>query len=138
MTNTQGLLLFDVSGFPVVRPRTAGHAAGYGELWTAEMDAITGRAEPFVLLIDEPQSEESHDDRKAKSLWLKANRALMASLCRGFIVVEPDEQKRVALKLQGLALAKPFGLNFHVAADIGNAELMAARLLRGEPLDGEL
>lgn len=125
----QNAPVLDLSAFPIVRLRTAGLAPGYAPRWATEMDALLQRGQPFVLLADEPHGEESHDDRKAKMLWFKANKAAFAAICRGLVAVEPDAVKRAAMKIQGLALATAFGVKFDVVAEADRAQRVATALL---------
>lgn len=129
-----GFSLFDVSGFPTVRARMQGQPPGYGPAWAAEMDALMRHGQPFVIVLLDEHGEESHEDRKTKSVWIKANKATFVGLCRGFITVVPDRLKRLAMRAQGAVIAASFGLRFAAVRDVPEAEQLAARLLAGEPL----
>jgi hypothetical protein len=136
---TQGeFSLHDMSNFPLVRVRMQDLPTGYARTWTAEMDALLQQGQPFALVFLDAREEESHEDRKTRIQWLKANKTALASLCRGFVAVEPSAMKRLAKRAQGVVLGKTFGLRFLVARDAEAAEDLAHRLLAGEaPLDAD-
>jgi hypothetical protein len=124
--------LHDMSNFPLVCVRMQALPTGYARTWTAEMDALLQRGQPFALIFLDAREEENHEDRKTRIQWLKANKAALASLCRGFVAVEPSSMKRLAKRAQGAILGKTFGLRFLVARDAQEAEDLARRLLAGE------
>ena len=128
----------DMSNFPIVRVRMQNLPAGYARAWTAEMDVLLQQGQPFALLFLDAREEESHEDRKTRIRWLKAHKTTLASLCRGFVAVEPNAVKRLAKRAQGAVLGKTFGLRFLLARDTEEAEDLARRLLAGEaPLDAD-
>ena len=124
--------LHDMSNFPLVRVRMQDLPTGYAQTWTAEMDALLQQGQPFALIFLDAREEESHEDRKTRIQWLKTNKAALASLCRGFVAVEPSSMKRLAKRAQGVVLGKTFGLRFLVARDAQEAEDLAHHLLAGE------
>lgn len=129
--------LHDISDFPIVRIRVNGLPAGYTRTWTPEMDALVQRGDPFVLVLVDGHGEDSPQDRKSKAQWIKVNKEAFAASCRGFVSVEPNLAKRLALRAQGAIIARTFGLNFVVARDLVAAEAAARRLLAGEvDIDG--
>ncbi len=86
--------ILDTAAFPIVRGRSDGLSEGYSARWISELEHILSREEPFVLLYVDHQADEAHSDQKARSIWLKNNRARMGEFCRGLIAVEPDAQLR--------------------------------------------
>jgi hypothetical protein len=124
--------LHDMSNFPLVRVRMQDLPNGYARIWTAEMNALLQQGQPFALVFLDAREEESHDDRKTRIQWLKANKTPLAALCRGFVGVEPNALKRLARRAQGAVLGKTFGLRFLVARDAEEGEDLARRLLAGE------
>lgn len=124
--------LHDMSAFPVVRLSGRALPAGYAAQWTAEMDALVARGQPFALLLLDSAENETHEDQKQRVLWLKANKGPFAAVCRGVIGVEPDRAQRLLKRAQGAMVALAFGLTFRVVASPAEAEALARRLLAGE------
>ena len=129
MESTDHFTVHDVSEFPVVRSRATAVGPGYATQWEREMNALLEHASPFVLLMEEGQPQESHDDRKARGLWLKRNKTALASFCKAVIIIEPDAVQREAFQAQAAMAAKAFGVPMEVAASKAGAEELAGRLL---------
>ena len=121
--------LLDVSGFPIVRLDLEGRSGSHAAIWVREMEALLGHGRPFVLLVIGHHGDESPDDKKTKTVWLKTNREALVSVCRGFVSVEPDAERRAALAAQGAQISKSFGLALSVAATVEEAEGLARTLL---------
>ncbi len=126
--------MFDLADYPLVRLRTQGLPAGYGPDWARQMDALLARGEAFVLLLLDEHGEEAQEDKKVKTAWIKANRQVFTGLCRGFVAVEPNPVRRLALRAQGMVISQAFGLRFAVARDAAAAEDLGRRLLAGTEL----
>lgn len=122
----------DTSDYPIVRLSGRGLPAGTGPQWAAEMDALIARKRPFVLIFLDEQEHETHEDKKVRTVWIKKNRKELASLCRGFILIEPDKATRVLKRAQGAAMAAAFGLRLKFTASQEEAEQLAKYLLAGE------
>jgi len=121
--------LHDMSNFPLVRIRMQDLPTGYTRTWTAEMDALLQQGQPFALVFLDSREEESHEDRKTRIQWLKANKVALAALCRGIISIEPNMTKRLARRAQAAVVSKAFGLHLAVTTDIQEAEQLARSLL---------
>lgn len=130
--------LFDLSAFPLVRlPMPEPGITDYGERWVAEFDAILARETRFVMLTIGPMPErEAHDDRKARTLWLKRRRADLGRLCLSHLHVEPDPLRRAAMQATVLTakMAAVFPYALALFADEETALERAWTLLRAVPL----
>lgn len=130
--------VFDLTAFPLVRmPMPAAGDTGYGERWVAEFDAILARETRFVLFSVGPMTEtEGHDDRKARTLWLKRRRADLGRLCLAHLHVEPDPAWRAEMQAMvdsgRMAAAFPYPLALYGTEDPALERAWA--LLRAVPL----
>ncbi|MDQ7250440.1 GntR family transcriptional regulator [Dongia sedimenti] len=122
--------LHDISAFPIVRLDLEGRTGSYAEIWAREMDILLSDGRPFTLLVVGNRGEETQEDKKTKAAWFKVNRERLVAICRGFVCVEPDAGKRVALAAQGLQISKAFGLPFEVTETAAEAEALARALAR--------
>ena len=125
---TLAFTFHDVADFPLVISRTEVVARGYSGRWAAEMTALIDCGRPFVIVFPGPLPEETPDDRKQRSIWLKHNKTRLARVCRALIRVEPDGLKRGALKAQAFAMTKAFGIPMEVVATRTDAIALAATL----------
>ncbi|MFT4064730.1 hypothetical protein [Paraburkholderia sp.] len=96
------------------------------------MDALLAKAQPFVILFEEGQPEEAHDDRKTRGIWLKRNKVALGERCKGVIAIEPDAVRRAALKAQTALASRAFGVAMEVVASRAVAERRARELLTPE------
>lgn len=132
-------LVHDVSDFPIVWSRNAAIVPGYAPQWVREMDGLLTRGLPFVVVFDEGITEEDHEDRKVRALWLKKNKGLLVSLCRSVFVIEPNAIKRAALMAQALVASKAFGVSMDIVASRQEAETAARlRLMQRSATEGGL
>lgn len=126
--------LHDIARFPIVCLRGSGLPPGYGRAWADEMDALLRQGKPFVLIFPDTIENETHEDQKLRTKWLKSNKQALASICRGIFSVEPDKAKRLLKRVQGAVAAKAFGLHLAVVPDVDAAEVLAALVLAGGSL----
>jgi hypothetical protein len=130
--------LFDTGAFPLVRmPMPEAGAAGYGDRWTVEFDAILARETRFVLLSIGPMAgDEAHADRKARTLWLKRRRRDLGRLCLSHLHVEADPVRRTGMQAMFMTakLAAAFPYPIALFADENAAMERAWSLLRSVPL----
>lgn len=123
---------YDVADFPIVRIQGTLLPRGYGPQWVAEMNAFLAHGKPFAIVAIDSAQNPDHEDQKALTLWIKANKKPLSAICKGFISIEPDRAARLLKRAQGAAMAVAFGLRMKVAADLPQAEALARRLLQGE------
>jgi hypothetical protein len=128
-------MLLDDSAFPIVRmhyDKTApeGEDAGF-----ALFDALLARERAFVLLGEggDGAREQSHEERKSLTLWMKRNREPLRAFVKAMVYVEPKAAKRVLVKASAGVFGKFWGYPMLVAASREEALAIAARLLAGEP-----
>lgn len=127
--NLEAFTVHDASAFPLVRLRPDAMQPGYAPRWEIEMNALLKQERPFVVIFPTLRSEESHDDRKLRGIWLKRNKQLLGERCLSLISVEPDTGKRFALKAQAAMAEKAFGIPAEIVASDRDAESLARQLL---------
>lgn len=124
-------LIHDVVAFPIVWVRPDENQPGSAAQWEVEMDDLIGRRQPFVMIMAaHHHHEEAHEDRKARGLWLKRNKAALALLCRAIIAVEPNAVTRVLVEAQSALATKAFGINAAVVASDDEAVRVARERLQ--------
>jgi hypothetical protein len=126
--------LHDVSRFPVVTLHGRGLPPGYGPTWARELDALLSQDHPFVMIFPDSVENETHDDQKLRTVFLKANKARLAAKCQGIFGIEPNKPMRILKRVQGAAIAAAFGLRFRVVATLDEAERLASLALAGAPV----
>ncbi|OYU88486.1 MAG: hypothetical protein CFE29_19515 [Bradyrhizobiaceae bacterium PARB1] len=126
-------LIHDVAAFPIVWVRHDEIQPGSAAQWEVEMDDLVGRKQPFVMIMASyHHHEEAHEDRKARGLWLKRNKATLALLCRAIIAVEPNAVTRVLVEAQSALATKAFGIKSAVVASEDEAIRVAKERLRDD------
>jgi hypothetical protein len=123
-------VLHDVSNFPIVRVPAESLPESHARIWIGEMNALLEHDVPFVLISLGSSEDESQEDRKLRTLWLKANKVALASTCLGLISIEPDSDKHARRHAQAATLSKAFALRISVEADVPQAEQLARHWLR--------
>lgn len=88
------------------------HTAGADE---QVLLALLEGGEHFVLLTDQipgdhDHPEESHEDRKQRTLFFKQNKARIREVCRGMIVITGESAVPMALRLGLQGIGKAFGV----------------------------
>lgn len=126
----QRFTVYDITEFPIVTVRNGAIVPGYAAQWEAELDALVAQPQPFVLLFPAGRpEEESHEDRKRRMGWFKANKQRLADVCRGLISVEPDERERQQANARAGDLAKVFGVAVETTSTLDEAQALARQLL---------
>ncbi|MGS1078463.1 hypothetical protein [Pseudoxanthomonas beigongshangi] len=132
--------LHDDSRFPFVRATPRERQAGVAPQWQREMEALIGRAQPFVIIfppghhadleqLDGDAMRQAQEERKQRALWLKRNRDLLAESCKGMITIELDAARRSAERARATQLEKAFGVPLRVADSGDMADELADALL---------
>ncbi|NLR97895.1 hypothetical protein HGP17_13835 [Rhizobium sp. P38BS-XIX] len=119
----------DVSLWPIVRQSAQSVHPGYATQWAHEMDSLLSISMPFVVIMEGDQPAEDHEDRKARGIWLKKNKAALASVCRAVIGVEPSALKRAAIQVQMSLATKAFGTRMEMVSSEQEALALATRIL---------
>lgn len=108
--NAKNFLVHDISHHPMVLFRSDGAKPGYAKQWEVETVSLIRNGTPFVIVYDQFRSNESYEDSRHRALWLKKNKEEMSRVCRGFIIIEPDPERRDEARQIGWMLARAFGI----------------------------
>ncbi len=127
--DTSTFSVHDTSAFPVIRLLPDAMVAGFAPQWEIEMNEFLAQGRPFVIVFPPLQTEENHEDRKQRGIWLKRNKQALSGRCLCLISVELDGVKRIALKAQAAMAMKAFGIPTEVVASDAKAEALARQLL---------
>ncbi|MFS8046447.1 hypothetical protein [Rhizobium sp. BR 314] len=122
----------DVSEWPIVRQSAQSVRPGYAQQWEREMDSLLALSMPFVVIMEGDQPAEDHEDRKARGIWLKKNKAALATVCRAVIGIEASAIKRAAIQVQMSLATKAFGTRMEIAASNMEALALAEQILSGQ------
>jgi len=128
--NPNDFALHDIHLFPVCVFRAEHATPGYALRWEGEIDTLMRHGEPFVIVYVKLDTDESHDDRKHRAVWLKQNKATLGAVCKALVSVEPDPDRRAEVAAQGEVAVKAFGIPHHAVASFEQAVSLAARLTR--------
>ena len=71
---TDAFVIHDVTEFPFVVVNQDIALPWYAAQWEREMTSLMEHGRPFVVVYDQHHSEETHEDRKARAMWLKRNK----------------------------------------------------------------
>lgn len=129
--NLNTFSIHDLSQFPFVLFRQEQAGPGYAAQWETEMLALLEHAQPFVLVYDQLRTDESHEDRKHRGLWLKHNKQALGHVCRAMISVEPNPSYRQQVQAMAEGAVKAFGIPHIAVASITEAKAVMQRLLTG-------
>ncbi|MGC7403376.1 hypothetical protein ACPWR0_11320 [Pandoraea pneumonica] len=119
----------DVSALPYVVFNQRAAGPGYARQWGAEMVALVNHGEPFVVVYDQLRTDESHEDRKQRAVWLKHNKAALAEVCKALVSIEPDDAQRAMVKVMGETAVKAFGIPHEAVATREEAIALVRRLI---------
>lgn len=120
---------FDTSRFPFVRLRPRAVRTGYAFAWSAQMSRLLALATPFVLAVEHDE-RESADDARLRAAWMRTHRAVLATFCRGLIVVEPRIEARATTREKQRALTEGCGVRTVVVSSLRVAGELAPVLLK--------
>jgi len=129
---TPALGVIDASEFPVVHIHGPNLIPGVGPHIIEDLETLIRHGQAFVLVIvngDEPPPQRQHDEDKARMLWLKENKARLASVCKGIVSVMPDRQRIPLVEKQAAGLQTALGIPFLVTASHRDATAQAISLL---------
>jgi NADPH-dependent ferric siderophore reductase len=127
--DSRAFLIHDIAAFPFVWLRHDAMHARNPAQWQIEMDDLLERGEPFVIIFEAGEHDETHEDRKTRALWLKRNKQALVGVCLAVIAIEPDTVIRVLREAQSVMAAKAFGIAAKVVACEADALLVARKLL---------
>ncbi|MEN5095469.1 hypothetical protein [Stenotrophomonas sp. TWI1409] len=123
----------DALDFPIVWMRFKAPSNSPGLSPFEEFEQLLARKQPFVLINDEgldrSNHEESPEERKQVSLWMKRNKAELRSYVKAAIYIEPSTAKRVATKAFAAIYEKFWGYPMMMAITMDEAVRLANDLL---------
>ncbi len=130
------LMLLEDAAFPIIRMhynRTGpeGDASGF-----TLFDALLVQPRPFVLIGlggSDQAHEQTHEERKRLTLWMKRNREPLHRLVKAMVYIETQPARRFVAKTSAAVFGKFWGFPMLVAASEEEALRVAERLLAGEP-----
>lgn len=125
------LSVIDATRFPLLSINGASMAPGDGARIIDDLEALIQNGSAFVLIIGNgsgPQGHK-HDDDKERMLWLKENKARLATVCKGIISVAPDQERFAQTEKQTAGLGAALGIHFAAADSLASAEVLASDLL---------
>ncbi|MBN8886106.1 MAG: hypothetical protein J0I77_10325 [Rudaea sp.] len=127
----QTFVVHDIGEFPFVVFNQAAAWPGYAGRWEKEMIALVENGLPFVVVYDRVRSDESHEDRRHRGIWLKHNKQALGRLCKALISIEPDAERRAEIEAAGAIAVKAFGIPHEAVATRQAAFDLARRLVDG-------
>jgi hypothetical protein len=132
--------MFDASRFPLVRVRRRAVRSGYAFAWCAQMRRLLALNAPFVL-VAEHCDEETAEDARLRSVWMRSQRHSLTAWCRGYVVVEPRIEARAGTREALRAATLGSGLRTVVVSSVRVAGelvpvLLAAKVDVDDPRAG--
>ena len=128
--------MHDASRFPLVRLRRRAVQPGYAFGWGAEMQRLLSLKTPFVIVSDH-DADETADDTRLRSAWLRSHRDTLALFCRGFIVIEPRIEARASTREAVRFATEGSGVRMVVVSSMRVAGELAPVLLKHSASDLE-
>jgi hypothetical protein len=127
-------MLVQDDAFPIVWMHYDRSAPADAETAFETLERLLSREQPIVLLGRGAgdKQDQSHEERKQVSLWMKRNRDALHRLVKAMVYVEPQTAKRFIAKAGALTFQKFWGYPMLVTSDEAKAYAMASRLLAGE------
>jgi hypothetical protein len=128
--------MHDAFRFPLVRLRRRAVQPGYAFSWGAEMQRLLSLKTAFVV-VSEHDADETADDTRLRSAWLRSHRETLALFCRGFIVIEPKIEARASTREVVRAATLGSGVRMVVVSSMRVAGELAPVLLKHSANDLE-
>ncbi len=126
-------MLLDTTRFPLVFLRADGPEQD-AEVGMASLGALLDRGERFVLLTDHlphDRHDESHEDRKQRTLFFKRNKERLRHFCAGMIIITGGRTIPAPVRLAAKSMGKAIALPFDFVPSESDAVSAAALLLGG-------
>jgi hypothetical protein len=121
--------MHDASRFPLVRLRPRAVQPGYAFGWGAEMQRLLSLKRAFVI-VSEHHADETADDTRLRTAWLRSHRETLALFCRGFIVIEPRIEARASTREAVRVAMQGSGVRMVVVSSMRVAGELAPVLLK--------
>ncbi|OBY91846.1 MULTISPECIES: hypothetical protein [Pseudomonas] len=126
-------MVIDSTLFPMVWMKVGASTIDTGDEGFKAFEALLARAEPFVLLdegrAEQRAEEQSHEERKQLSLWMKRHKAALRSFVKAQIYIEPDLDKQKAAEQFAGKFESFWGYPLLVVATRGDGWTLARKLL---------
>jgi hypothetical protein len=98
------------------------------------MRRLVALATPFVI-VAEYDGDETADDLRLRTAWLRTHRAQLASYCRGVIVIEPRIEARATTREALRVMTEGSGVRTVVVSGMRVAGELAPVLLKHSAAD---
>jgi hypothetical protein len=121
--------MHDASRFPLLRLRRRAVQPGYAFAWAAEMQRLLTLTTPFVI-VSEHDADETADDARLRTVWLRRHRDVLTQFCRGFIVIEPRIEARASTREFVRGVCDSSGVRTVVVSSMRVANDLAPVLLK--------
>jgi hypothetical protein len=121
--------MHDASRFPLLRLRRRAVQPGYAFAWAAEMQRLLTLTTPFVI-VSEHDADETADDARLRTVWLRRHRDVLTQFCRGFIVIEPRIEARASTREFVRGVCDSSGVRTVVVSSMRVANELAPVLLK--------
>lgn len=121
----------DMSQMPLVFARTKQFST---ETFEMQFQQVLDREEKFVLISDHAVNDhdnETPEERKQRTLFMKTIRSQMRALCLAMIMVEGDKPIPAATRLTANTASKAFGFKIAFAHTEQDAIFLAQKVIAG-------
>lgn len=123
-------IIHDIENFPFVEFKQDQAVPGYSPQWQLEMQEFLEMSSPFVIVYDQLSMQETPEDYKQRGLWLKNHKDELNQLCKAIICIEPDQEKRVAIRKMTEMAVKAFGIPYEIVNTREDAERIVDELIQ--------
>ena len=123
-------IIHDIENFPYVEFKQDQAVPGYSPQWQLEMQEFLEMSSPFVIVYDQLSMQETPEDFKQRGLWLKNHKDELNQLCKAIICIEPDQEKRVAIRKMTEMAVKAFGIPYEIVNTREDAERIVDELIQ--------
>ncbi|WP_164227394.1 hypothetical protein [Stenotrophomonas maltophilia] len=124
--------IHDIRELPLAVFDQAAAQPGYASQWEAEMEVLLQNGQPFVVVYDLLRSDETHEDRKHRGVWLRHNKEPLGQVCKALISIKPDDTRRAEVAAMSDIAVKALGIPHEAVATRDEALAVARRLTGSE------
>ncbi len=124
--------IHDIHELPFVLFKQDAAEPGFAAQWEIEMTMLVENGEPFVVVFDQINHDESHEDRKRRGVWLKHNKERLRGVCKALVAIEPDLAHRAMAQAIGKAAMKAFGIPYEAVETREEAIALVQRLTQSD------
>ena len=123
-------IIHDIENFPFVEFKQDQAVPGYSPQWQLEMQEFLEMSSPFVIVYDQLSMQETPEDFKQRGLWLKNHTDELNQLCKAIICIEPDQEKRVAIRKMTEMAVKALDIPYEIVNTREDAERSVDELIQ--------